>query len=185
MDQQLIKLLGYTGSFPALGTFVTLWVYGRKSWYILALSVTTFILSFASSEWFIDNNTSVISQDFRYPKCGNINPTSFCGLPFGDSDVMSQTGVVMFLGAVLMILLLTDLMIPSKNKPSNDSKPVFADPIDWSAFLYFIGEGEWKPHTAFHIATVGLYTVMYTRFIIVLFYLLNGLLAPSNHGFVK
>ena len=77
-DNIFIDVLSVGGYLPISFVLFTLRTIGHRSWYLIILSACTMAISAAA---FLTASFSVpllVSSDYHYAACGNINPTTLC-----------------------------------------------------------------------------------------------------------
>ncbi|MCJ1356997.1 MAG: hypothetical protein MMC33_006993 [Icmadophila ericetorum] len=123
-DQLLIQILAINGLVPVSCTILSLWVYGKRSWYLLLLSIVSFVIS--TTAYFVAAYHSFYAIETTYTpysKCGNIDPTGLCGIAFVGVIADIGAGAYTFICVLgLMIVILTLHKLSS-------SYPSVSDPL--------------------------------------------------------
>ncbi|KAL7930671.1 hypothetical protein V8C35DRAFT_311919 [Trichoderma chlorosporum] len=114
IDQNFLFLVSLDGLIPVVLTLYTLMMFGKKSWYIITISLISVVLSSATGGYLIQNVFSSekgAAQGGAWPTaCGYIGPTSICsdiGPNNAGSDFNTDGTFVLAIIIILDILVIS------------------------------------------------------------------------------
>lgn len=102
-DQNLLSALATNGISQTSMILIALWIYGKVSWYLNLLFLTTYGISWATYAVVHNGSSNFTVKSNIYDKCGNIGPTGFCPLYSSPRDQVSvQISNALFIGLVMV-----------------------------------------------------------------------------------
>jgi len=118
-DQNLLLLVGLDGLIPIVLSLYTLMTFGRKSWYMIILSVITVVMASVQGAYIThhvllpqpDGASSVTAAGGHWPlACSNIGPSALCS-GMGPNEVGFDDDAAAFDAIMAVMVTITALLV--------------------------------------------------------------------------
>jgi len=105
VDQAFLLIVSIDGLIPVATTLYTLMTFGKRSWYMIGLSVIAMVLSTANGIHIIDTFTSyTAAPDLGSAACGGVGPAALCFV-IGENAYIFQNNLAVLYYKIIMSLM--------------------------------------------------------------------------------
>ncbi|KAN0104864.1 hypothetical protein V8E51_010609 [Hyaloscypha variabilis] len=105
VDQTFLLIVSVDGLIPVAMTLYTLMTFGKRSWYMIGLSVISMVLSTANGIHIINTFTTyTAAPDLGVAACGGVGPAALCYVIGANDFIFTNTVAVLYYKIIMSMM---------------------------------------------------------------------------------